>query len=51
MLEGPVCIGRSMGAQFFKGDAIPARTCVGVAALPLPGAVFEVECVAEVAKP
>jgi len=33
--------------EFFKGVPVPARTCVGVAALPL-GALVEFECVAEV---
>ncbi|THU98042.1 Endoribonuclease L-PSP [Dendrothele bispora CBS 962.96] len=33
--------------QFFDKDKMPARTCVGVATLPL-GAVFEIECVAEI---
>lgn len=31
---------------FFEEDAMPARTCVGVASLPL-GACVEIECVAE----
>ncbi|KII90322.1 hypothetical protein PLICRDRAFT_52072 [Plicaturopsis crispa FD-325 SS-3] len=34
-------------AQYFNKDALPARTCIGVAALPL-GAEVEIECVAEV---
>ncbi|KAF9531882.1 Endoribonuclease L-PSP [Crepidotus variabilis] len=34
-------------AEFFDKDKMPARTCVGVAQLPL-GASFEIECVAEV---
>ncbi|PAV19416.1 Endoribonuclease L-PSP [Pyrrhoderma noxium] len=33
--------------QFFDKDKMPARTCVGVATLPL-GADFEIECVAEI---
>ncbi|KAF9469767.1 Endoribonuclease L-PSP [Collybia nuda] len=32
---------------FFKKDRMPARTCVGVAALPL-GADVEIECIAEI---
>ncbi|KAJ7286143.1 Endoribonuclease L-PSP/chorismate mutase-like protein [Mycena rebaudengoi] len=34
--------------QFFDKDNMPARTCVGVAELPLPGAKtrFEIECTA-----
>ena len=34
--------------QFFDKNLMPARTCVGVACLPL-GAVVEIECVADVA--
>ncbi|CAA7264819.1 unnamed protein product [Cyclocybe aegerita] len=34
--------------QFFDKDKMPARTCVGVIALPM-GADVEIECVAEVA--
>ncbi|KAF9024133.1 Endoribonuclease L-PSP [Hymenopellis radicata] len=34
-------------AEFFDKASMPARTCVGVAALPL-GANFEMECMAEV---
>jgi len=34
-------------AQYFPKDP-PARTAVGVTALPLPGALLEMECVAEV---
>ncbi|KIP09920.1 hypothetical protein PHLGIDRAFT_18454 [Phlebiopsis gigantea 11061_1 CR5-6] len=34
-------------AQFFAKDAMPARTCVAVKALPL-GADVEIECVAEI---
>ncbi|KAF9228999.1 Endoribonuclease L-PSP [Gyrodon lividus] len=34
-------------AQYFSGDSMPARTCVGVAYLPF-GADVEIECVAEV---
>ncbi|KAL5513636.1 hypothetical protein ACEPAH_4035 [Sanghuangporus vaninii] len=33
--------------QFFEKDKMPARTCVGVATLPL-GADVEIECVAEI---
>ncbi|KAL5492846.1 hypothetical protein ACEPAI_4294 [Sanghuangporus weigelae] len=33
--------------QFFEKDKMPARTCVGVASLPL-GADVEIECVAEI---
>ncbi|KAJ7156995.1 Endoribonuclease L-PSP [Mycena crocata] len=33
--------------EFFDKDNVPARTCVGVAALPL-GASFEIECTAVV---
>lgn len=33
--------------QFFHKDAMPARTCVGVASLPL-GALVEIDCVAEI---
>ncbi|KAF8921897.1 Endoribonuclease L-PSP [Mucidula mucida] len=33
-------------AEFFDKANMPARTCVGVAALPL-GASFEMECMAE----
>jgi 2-iminobutanoate/2-iminopropanoate deaminase len=33
-------------SQFFPKDP-PARTAVGVTALPLPGALLEIECVAE----
>ncbi len=33
--------------QFFEKGKFPARTCIGVAALPL-GADVEIECVAEV---
>ncbi|KZP27891.1 Endoribonuclease L-PSP [Athelia psychrophila] len=33
---------------FFNKDQMPARTCIGVKNLPL-GAVFEIECVAELA--
>lgn len=36
--------------QFFEKDKMPARTCVGVACLPL-GADVEIECVADVATP
>jgi reactive intermediate/imine deaminase len=32
--------------EFFDENAMPARTCVGVASLPL-GASVEIECVAE----
>ncbi|KAJ7286141.1 Endoribonuclease L-PSP/chorismate mutase-like protein [Mycena rebaudengoi] len=32
--------------EFFDKDNMPARTCVGVAELPLPGAKFEIECTA-----
>ncbi|KAF7322475.1 YjgF-like protein [Mycena chlorophos] len=37
-------------AEFFDKDNVPARTCVQVVALPLPGAVysFEMECHAAV---
>ncbi|KAE9385475.1 Endoribonuclease L-PSP [Gymnopus androsaceus JB14] len=34
--------------QFFESDKMPARTCIGVAMLPL-GAVVEIECIAEIA--
>ena len=34
--------------QFFDKDKMPARTCVGVAALP-QGADVEIECIADVA--
>ncbi|KIJ44803.1 hypothetical protein M422DRAFT_167709, partial [Sphaerobolus stellatus SS14] len=34
-------------AEFFDKDSMPARTCVGVATLPM-GADFEMECVAEI---
>lgn len=33
--------------QFFEKNMMPARTCVGVASLPM-GADVEIECVAEV---
>lgn len=33
--------------KFFEKDKMPARTCVGVASLPL-GADVEIECVAEI---
>ncbi|KAF8079005.1 Endoribonuclease L-PSP [Lyophyllum atratum] len=33
--------------QFFDKDKLPARTCVGVASLPL-GADVEIECLAEI---
>ncbi|KLO07706.1 YjgF-like protein [Schizopora paradoxa] len=33
--------------EFFKKDAMPARTCVGVASLPM-GALVEIDCVAEI---
>lgn len=33
--------------EFFPKDP-PARTAVGVTALPLPGALLEIECVAEI---
>jgi hypothetical protein len=33
--------------QFFDKGKFPARTCIGVAALPL-GADVEIECVADV---
>lgn len=33
--------------QFFEKNTMPARTCVGVASLPM-GADVEIECVAEV---
>ncbi|KAH8978582.1 Endoribonuclease L-PSP [Lactarius hatsudake] len=36
-------------AEFFEKGKFPARTCIGVAALPL-GADVEIECVAEVVK-
>lgn len=35
-------------AEFFDKNLMPARTCVGVACLPL-GAAVEIECVADVA--
>ncbi|KAJ3731953.1 Endoribonuclease L-PSP [Lentinula guzmanii] len=34
-------------AEFFDKDRMPARTCIGVAALPM-GADFEMECTAEI---
>jgi len=34
-------------AEFFEAGKMPARTCIGVAALPL-GADFEMECIAEI---
>ncbi|THV01427.1 Endoribonuclease L-PSP [Dendrothele bispora CBS 962.96] len=34
-------------AEFFDKNKRPARTCVGVATLPL-GAIFEMECMAEI---
>jgi len=34
-------------AEFFEKDKMPARTCVGVACLPM-GAAVEIECIAEV---
>ncbi|KAJ3927385.1 MAG: Endoribonuclease L-PSP [Lentinula lateritia] len=34
-------------AEFFDKDKMPARTCIGVAALPM-GADFEMECSAEI---
>lgn len=34
-------------SQFFDASAMPARTCIGVAALPL-GASVEIECMAEI---
>ncbi|EKM56533.1 uncharacterized protein PHACADRAFT_141281 [Phanerochaete carnosa HHB-10118-sp] len=34
-------------AQFFDPNAMPARTCIGVMALPL-GADVEIECIAEI---
>jgi len=36
--------------EFFDKDKMPARTCIGVKNLPL-GAVFEMECIAEIAGP
>ncbi|KAI0319652.1 YjgF-like protein [Amylostereum chailletii] len=36
-------------AEFFETGNFPARTCIGVAALPL-GADVEIECIAAVAK-
>ncbi|KAH7106898.1 YjgF-like protein [Auriculariales sp. MPI-PUGE-AT-0066] len=36
--------------KFFEGIQVPARTCVGVVALPL-SALVEFECVAEVVAP
>ncbi|KAF8167405.1 Endoribonuclease L-PSP, partial [Crassisporium funariophilum] len=35
-------------AEFFEKNRMPARTCIGVASLPM-GADVEIECVAEVA--
>ncbi|KAI9573916.1 Endoribonuclease L-PSP/chorismate mutase-like protein, partial [Boletus coccyginus] len=35
-------------AEFFRGIELPARTCIGVDALP-KGAFVEVECIAELA--
>ncbi|KIM47543.1 hypothetical protein M413DRAFT_202610 [Hebeloma cylindrosporum] len=35
-------------AEFFDKDKMPARTCVGVASLPM-GADVEIECIADVA--
>lgn len=37
----------SVYLMFFEENAMPARTCVGVATLPL-GASVEIECVAEI---
>ncbi|KAF8552220.1 YjgF-like protein, partial [Imleria badia] len=37
-----------MYAEYFAGQALPARTCIGVANLP-KGAFVEVECIAELA--
>jgi len=34
-------------AEFFDKDKMPARTCVGVACLPM-GAAVEIECIAEI---
>ncbi|KAF7792435.1 hypothetical protein EIP86_003472 [Pleurotus ostreatoroseus] len=34
-------------AQFFEAGKMPARTCIGVKALPL-GADVEIECIAEI---
>ncbi|KAJ4472578.1 Endoribonuclease L-PSP [Lentinula edodes] len=34
-------------AEFFDKDKMPARTCIGVPALPM-GADFEMECTAEI---
>ncbi|KAG1817295.1 Endoribonuclease L-PSP [Suillus subaureus] len=36
----------SVYVRFFEENAMPARTCIGVASLPL-GASVEIECVAE----
>jgi len=36
--------------QVFDKDKMPARTCVGVANLPM-GADVEIECIADVAPP
>ncbi|KAJ3763146.1 Endoribonuclease L-PSP [Lentinula raphanica] len=36
-------------AEFFDKDKMPARTCIGVAALPM-GADFEMECTAEISE-
>ncbi|VDB95195.1 unnamed protein product [Peniophora sp. CBMAI 1063] len=33
--------------EYFEEGKMPARTCVGVSQLPLPGAVVEIECTAE----
>jgi len=38
----------SVYMEFFEAGKMPARTCVGVAALPF-GAEVEIECIAEVA--
>lgn len=33
--------------QYFEEGKMPARTCIGVSQLPLPGALVEIECTAE----
>ncbi|KAF7311448.1 YjgF-like protein [Mycena kentingensis (nom. inval.)] len=35
-------------AEFSDKDSMPARTCIQVAGLPLPGACFEIDCTAVV---
>ncbi|KZV70660.1 Endoribonuclease L-PSP [Peniophora sp. CONT] len=33
--------------EYFEEGKMPARTCIGVSQLPLPGALVEIECTAE----